>query len=1174
MNDTNSERDPVDALAEEFVARYRRGERPSLSEYINRCPELADEIRALFPALVMMEDVRPRPGGSSAATDDKAGAAGPTLERLGDYRILREVGRGGMGVVYEVEQESLGRHVTLKVLPARALLDARHVQRFHREAKAAVRLHHTNIVPVFGLGEDGGLQYYVMQFIQGLGLDQVLDELQKLRTLKGGTTPAPDRIGQSAPIVPISAADVAAALLTGRFSCDLGAAPTAALASSALVVAASASDGPGADLLAGPAASTNLSASGRGYWRSVARIGVQTAEALAHAHAQGVLHRDIKPSNLLLDTRGTVWVTDFGLAKTSESDDLTHTGDVVGTLRYMAPERFQGKSDPRGDVYGLGITLYELLALRPAFDETDRNQLLGRLQHEEPPRLRRVNPQVPRDLETIVLKAIAKEPERRYATAAELAEDLRRFLADRPIRARRSSAVERGWRWCRRNPALGSALMFAALGALATVALSIWFALYQAEANDELRRRQAATEAALFQSRLDAARLAEERALGLLRQGETNPGLIWLAHALELAPERATDLRGNLCRQLACWPGHATALRQVLAHPAGVTALAFSPDGRLVYTGCADGRVRQWEARSGKLLGEPAALAAAVDRLVPNADGQTLCALNKRERRFLDAVSGDPLPGTRGAFPPWKLLADPLARCSADGQTVIRMQPVMSMQIPTFALGTLTEETGPGRKRTMAIGATMNYEAATLSSDGKLFLIQSTVRSSATGQDVGPALRDSLLPTVAAFRPDDKALLTANPHNLVRAWDVLTGESLCQPLPHPDRVTALAYSPDGRLALTACADGGARLWDLTPPMPDCRDVEVSVLKGDGGREQRLTFHDGRCTVVDASKNVYGLDGEGTKHRCMLPLTGQLDRVAVAHGGQVLTTASRDERNNWGRPAKVRFWDANTGEPVGPTLVHPDTVWTLAFSPDGETLATACFDGKVRFWKVGTDTPAGPTLSHPAQVSNFPVVFSPDGRRVVTGCADMVRLWDRDTGELLATFPHPRGITDLAVAPGGRRLLVGGGGTARLWDLGTNKPVGPSLPHATDVTAVAFSPDGQVAVTGASGAVQFWEASTGLPLGPPRRPPGVWGLAFAPDGEAVLVGHGGRNIGYYLVPVQRPVPDDAPRLVLSAQVLTGLELDEGGAIRVLNATAWNDRRRQLDEMGGSLLPKSP
>jgi serine/threonine protein kinase/Flp pilus assembly protein TadD len=430
---TESQRNPVEALAEDFLARYRRGERPSLGEYTRQHPELAGQIRELFPALVLMEEVAP----------DEEPRPGAALTRLGEYRILREIGRGGMGVVYEAEQEALGRHVALKVLPPAAAADQVQLQRFHREARAAARLHHTNIVPVFDVGEHQGTHYYAMQFIQGEGLDAILDELRRLRPPASQPAPATPRHRAVDRTLTLQ---LAQGLLTGLADGPAADGPTGT---------APADTAPPPPLrLPGPrtAATGDFSdPSTLGYYRAVARLGLQAAEALAHAHGQGVLHRDIKPSNLLLDTHGTVWVTDFGLAKATDSDDLTHTGDVVGTLRYMAPERLQGQSDPRSDLYGLGVTLYELLTLRPAFDEADRGKLLGRVLHEEPPRPRRVNPEVPRDLETIALKAMAKEPARRYQSARELADDLQRFLADRPIRARRSGVWEYTWRWCRRN---------------------------------------------------------------------------------------------------------------------------------------------------------------------------------------------------------------------------------------------------------------------------------------------------------------------------------------------------------------------------------------------------------------------------------------------------------------------------------------------------------------------------------------------------------------------------------------------------------------------------------------------------------------------------------------------------------------------------------------------------
>ncbi len=349
------------------------------------------------------------------------------------FRIIREIGRGGMGVVYEAEEQNLSRRVAVKILPANTLEDRHQIRRFEREAKAAGRLHHTNIVPVFGVGQSQGNHYYVMQYIDGRGLDVVIDEL---------------------------------------------------------------------------AAHSDF---GRAYFHSVARIGLQAAEALEYANRQGVLHRDIKPSNLLLDGRGNVWVADFGLALTTDADDLTQSGQVLGTFRYMAPERFRGQCDVRADVYSLGLTLYELVALRAAFGETDRFELIERIQREEPARLRRLNGRIPRDLETVIHKAIAHEPAQRYATAAALADDLRRFLRDEPVLARRIGPVRRASKWAKRHPwqTISASLL---LGTLTT--LAGFFSWH----NVQLRAEVARTKAKDAQSRrnYEEARSTIQAMLGRL----------------------------------------------------------------------------------------------------------------------------------------------------------------------------------------------------------------------------------------------------------------------------------------------------------------------------------------------------------------------------------------------------------------------------------------------------------------------------------------------------------------------------------------------------------------------------------------------------------------------------------------------------------------------------------
>jgi len=402
MADPNTERDPLEILAGEYMDQLRQGRAPSIEDYATRHPDLADEIRELFPTIAITERLKVRQARSS----DGRATLGPTrLDRLGDFRIIREIGRGGMGVVFEAEQESLGRRVAVKVLPRQVLLDEKHLKRFEREARIAANLHHTNIVEVFGVGEQDGFHYYVMQYIEGVGLDTVISLVSQM-----AVKPAP-------------------------------AATTAPRNALAETVAR--------QLLGGEQGRRGLR-----YWQNVARIGLQAADALSYAHRLGTLHRDIKPANLLLDAHGTVWLADFGLAKGTQSEDISLSNDIVGTVRYMAPEQFRGDTDWRSDVYSLGLTLYEFLALRPAYEETSHSRLIQRIAEGNPSAPSLSDNEIPRDLETLILKATSHDAGQRYQSAEEMAEDLRCFLEDRPIRARRASPAERLGRWCRRNKTL------------------------------------------------------------------------------------------------------------------------------------------------------------------------------------------------------------------------------------------------------------------------------------------------------------------------------------------------------------------------------------------------------------------------------------------------------------------------------------------------------------------------------------------------------------------------------------------------------------------------------------------------------------------------------------------------------------------------------------------------
>lgn len=576
----------LNRLADDFADRYRRGQRPSLKEYTDQYPELAEDIRDLFPALVEVEQAKQDRQAAEQSAVQQPARGLPSQRLLGDYRILREVGRGGMGVVYEAEQISLGRRVALKVLPSHTLLDPRHLGRFQREARAAARLHHTNIVPVFGVGEHEGLPYYVMQFIPGLGLDQVLEELCRLRK-DFALSPAT----ASTPAQQVSAMQVAQALLTGDFvkgdpTCSYTPQASEPAGQNGTTSAPRTPDPGTAIHLPGQTPQSTLSESGQHYWHSVARVGVQVAEALAYASGQGILHRDIKPSNLLLDEKGNVWITDFGLAKAkNDSDNLTHTGDIIGTLRYMAPERFNGKGDLRSDLYSLGLTLYELLTLRPAFDEVDRNKLIKQVIHDEPPRPRKLEPRIPRDLETIVWKCLAKEPAERYATAEALADDLKLYLADRPIKARPATGAERLWRWSKRNPILATTLA-TVFTLLFVIAIGGWMMsadLQKALNNAEADRRRAET--ARLESRLNEAIALIGEAHGIRyskREGQRFKALAALKKAatigreLKQPPEWFVRLRNEAIAALALPDLHVT--KQWPGWPLGTTFATVSAD--------------------------------------------------------------------------------------------------------------------------------------------------------------------------------------------------------------------------------------------------------------------------------------------------------------------------------------------------------------------------------------------------------------------------------------------------------------------------------------------------------------------------------------------------------------------------------------------------------------------
>jgi WD40 repeat protein/serine/threonine protein kinase len=1104
MTQTQSEPDLLSDLAHEFAERYRRGERPALTEYTDRYPELADQIHDLFPALVVMEEF-----GSVAGKPPATGGS-PIPQQLGEYRILREVGRGGMGIVYEAVQESLGRHVALKVLPFPGLAGPTHRERFEREARTVARLHHSNIVPVFGSGSCAGVHYYAMQFIQGQGLDAVLNEVRRLRS-------------DTAPLggLPLTVS-LARGLLAGRPD-DPAESPTTATepARPAATPAALLPGGKHGSDLTGP--------SDAQYFRGVARLGVQVAEALAYSHRQGVLHRDIKPSNLLLDTQGVVWVTDFGLVKDDSGDNLTRTGDIVGTARYMAPERFDGRGDGRSDVYGLGATLYELLVLRPAFDDP-RARLVERVLHEEPVPPRKIDPRVPRDLETAVLKALAKEPDRRYQTADDLADDLRRFLADRPIRARRSSHAERVWRWCRRNPAVAS-LVGTVLGLLMVIAVggSVMSLLL----NDALGRARGdrnLARAAEREARLGQGEALVSQAHSSLQSGRVGQRFETLA---------ALDRAAALGRELHQPPEWFDGLRND-----AVVALAL-PDWRPLREWDLPREARQWYCEDRH-------------RLYARIDNQGHISVRRVETDE-ETVRLDGPPGDNwvGLSPGGRFLA--LGGFAQHQRTwdLAGSPPELVVNEKSGASGYAFHPDGQHMVLTRTDGSILLYDLASAPAAPRLL--------AKLGD--GPITRPNF-----DWRGEKLAVATANAR-AVRVLDARGGTAVAAPWSLNTPIDCLAWHPAGKLLAAACQDGRIYVTDVT------RGQQAAVLTGcrAGGLEigfspdgefvvsagweakvrlwhwrtgEQVLIHpgggglgfgpDGRLIVYEGNRLAVAEFAAGREYRTLVRQSSPGKELACHQGavhrdGRLLAVAMSDG---------ARLWDLETGDEVahiattqlGGVAFAPDALvtngpaglflWPIRQGPQPGTAwqigpprwvsggafmnISASADGR----RIAQPVQGGALIlhrDHPEQVTRLGpqddvrgARISPNGRFVATcshgGRKGGVRVWETEHGQVVKELAVGI-LTHAAFSPDGRWLAVTGREGSRLLTVGTwEERPGPEWDSA------AFSPDGRLlAVETRQGTIRLLDPATGREkarLAEPHQSASGW-LGFTPDGTRLV-----------------------------------------------------------------------
>jgi WD40 repeat protein len=1091
----------------EYLWRKERAEPVALDEYEQRFPHYAERLRDQESFhLAAAPDSGP---GMTAAESGDTPVAEPRRHVAGlpapspvvdGYEIIAELGRGGMGIAYKALDLRLKRLVALKIIREDTQADADQVARLRREAEAVARLQHPNIVQIFEVGEQAGRPYLALEYVNGGTLAEHF-----------AGTPLPER--------------------------------------------------PAAQLLE------------------------TLARAVHYAHQRGIVHRDLKPANILLQKNdgGRIKgendenagpspfffldppsfvpkITDFGLAKQLGTDlGQTGSGAIVGTPCYMAPEQAEGRGTavgPAADVHALGTILYELLTGRPPFQTATALETLRLVVEEEPVPLRRLNPEVPRDLETICLKCLEKEPAKRYATAADLAEDLRRFGAHEPVRARPAGALERGGKWVRRRPMLASLIAVIVLATLALLTGSLWSQGQLRTAftevawqRDEARRNMYLSHLPLAQQAWHDGRLeVTQRLLDDVRPRQAGDedlrSFEWHYLWRQCHAERVRFNPGKSVNSVAFSPdGNRLALgsgdpdqpgavtvweaatgRKLLTLPTSfpyVTGAAFSPDGRRLaaasrppnaVTRLGDlpiqpSELRLWDATSGQVLRNLGGHTFDVTGLAFSPDGQRLAATSAdrtvriwdtAEGRLLSTLTGHDGPVFGVAFSP-----DGRGLASASADKTVRLWDVSA-----------------GRERLVLRGHTREAFALAFSPDGR------NLASTAVGPEFGQEVRiwdpatgqerlilrghaDRVMGV--AYSPDGRRLATASADQLVKLWDADQSQELFTLRGHTHWVMAVAFSPDGRRLASAGRDQTVKIWDVT------RKQEALDLEAPGCRPACVTFHpDGRRLVVGGtSEEEMNEEGKRGCVRIWDAATGQeagrppeLERpvqsVACSPDGRHLACGMIN------RTIVVR--EADTGRLLFSLKGHPGGVACLAYSPDGRSLASASgvWDagrkefrgGEARIWDAATGRLLHTFTGHTNKVSA--VAYSPDGRRLATASSDQtVKMWDPTTGQPVFTLTGHDGIvTAVAFSPDSRYLASSAVNSVRVWDAPSGREVLVVKGHTARVNCVLFSPDGRRLVTGSHDrTVKVWDLATGLAMLTLRgHRDAVVGLTFSPDGR--------------------------------------------------------------------------
>jgi len=853
-----------------------------------------------------------------------------------------------------------------------------------------------------------------------------------------------------------------------------------------------------------------------------AQLLLTLARAMHYAHLRGVVHRDLKPGNVLLDSTGQPKIADFGLAKRTDSDsELTQSGAIIGTPSYMAPEQAAGKArdtGPAADVYALGATLYALLTGKPPFKGDTTAETVRMVVNDEPARPGGLRPGVPRDLETICLKCLQKEPANRYFSADDLAQDLQRFLEDRPIQARPANAAERLWRWCRRNPTRAVLAASVCLLLLGVVVASSLLAYSEHQANQETIRHnkelviaQQATDVALKSALSGKARLAIDQGIMLCEQGDVPRGLLTFAKALSIAVEAGdSDLESAARFNIAAWERTMWRLQSIIPGPAGtyVSRAVFHPGNKLLAVALANNTVQIWDAASGS------------------------------EQRVLHTLPHD------------RFIADLVF--SADGQLLLTRTEDRTQR--TKASSVHLWNVADGKQVCPPIAIETKIMAAVLSPDSKFVATgadDNTVRfwNARTGVQEGRTFQhtppEDLLPKQKGFPVSIVAFDSAGKHMLsvcagvVRIWDVASREPVGRELTHKNAaIMSAAFSPDGQRILTGTGGGGVHLWDV-----NARTETISPGKLDARVAEILFSPDGETFAVrtlQGSAHLRRADS-GAPIGDAVPHPGSVFSIAFSPDGKrFLTAGNNGIVRIWDRTLEglvpsilhhpqqtnlvsgscafskdgqkvvtvggtVRLWQAPKGLRRGSQVRHAGGAYAVAFSKDGQLVLSGGADSRAVLRSANEDGDSGRVLENGA--ASLAVMFSPDGEFAVTAGGGVVRFWDPKTGLLKRTIEaHEVGVNAMAFSPDNTSILTGSSdGTARLWNSATGRALGPPLQHNGSVNTVAFSHDGRLAYTAVDKQnVRLWDVATGVELNSHWSDAvNVKAVATSPDGQFVI-----------------------------------------------------------------------